>query len=44
MGLVEIQVLDSYHNVTYADGHAAAVYGVNPPMANAVRPPGDFGG
>src|ERR1051326_8620296 len=42
MGLVEIQVLDSYHNVTYADGHASAVYGVNPPMVNAVRPPGEF--
>jgi prepilin-type processing-associated H-X9-DG protein len=42
MGLVEIQVLDSYHNITYADGHAAAVYGVNPPMANAVRGPGEF--
>ena len=42
MGLVEIQVLDSYHNITYADGHAGAVYGVNPPMANAVRPPGEF--
>jgi prepilin-type processing-associated H-X9-DG protein len=42
MGLVEIQVLDSYHNVTYADGHAASVYGVNPPMANPLRPPGEF--
>jgi prepilin-type processing-associated H-X9-DG protein len=42
MGLVEIQVLDSYNNVTYADGHAASVYSVNPPMANAVRPPGEF--
>lgn len=42
MGLVEIQVLDSYHNVTYADGHAGAVYSVNPPMANAIRPPGEF--
>jgi len=42
MGLVEIQVLDSYQNVTYADGHASAVYGVNPPMANAIRPPGEF--
>ncbi|HWW00881.1 MAG TPA: DUF1080 domain-containing protein [Candidatus Acidoferrum sp.] len=42
MGLVEIQVLDSYHNITYADGHAASVYGVNPPMANALRPPGQF--
>ncbi len=42
MGLVEIQVLDSYNNLTYADGHAASVYGVNPPMANALRPPGEF--
>jgi prepilin-type processing-associated H-X9-DG protein len=42
MGRCEIQVLDSYHNVTYADGHAAALYGVNPPMANALRPPGEF--
>jgi prepilin-type processing-associated H-X9-DG protein len=42
MGRCEIQVLDSYHNVTYADGHAAAVYGVSPPMANALRPPGEF--
>ena len=42
MGICEIQVLDSYHNVTYADGHAASVYGVSPPMANALRPPGEF--
>jgi hypothetical protein len=42
MGLVEIQVLDSFHNVTYADGHAASVYGASPPMVNAVRPPGEF--
>jgi hypothetical protein len=42
MGRVEIQVLDSYHNLTYADGGAAAVYGVHPPLANAVRPPGQF--
>ena len=42
MGLLEIQVLDSYNNVTYADGHAGAYYGISPPMANAVRPPGVF--
>jgi hypothetical protein len=42
MGLVEIQVLDDYNNPTYADGFAASVYGVNPPMANALRPPGQF--
>jgi len=42
MGLVEIQVLDNYNNPTYADGFAGAVYGVNPPFANALRPPGQF--
>jgi len=42
MGLVEIQVLDNYNNPTYADGFAASVYGVNPPQANALQPPGEF--
>lgn len=42
MGLVEIQVLDSYHNPTYADGGAGSVYGVQVPLANAVLPPGKF--
>ena len=42
MGLVEVQVLDNYDNPTYADGFAASVYGVNPPQANALRPPGEF--
>jgi hypothetical protein len=42
MGLVEVQVLDNYNNPTYADGFAASVYGVNPPLANALRPPGEF--
>jgi prepilin-type processing-associated H-X9-DG protein len=42
MGRCEVQVLDSYNNVTYADGHAASVYGVNPPLANALHPPGQF--
>jgi hypothetical protein len=42
MGRVEIQVLDNYNNPTYADGFAASVYGVNPPLANALRPPGEF--
>jgi hypothetical protein len=42
MGMVEIQVLDSFNNITYADGHASSVYGVNPPMANPLRPPGVF--
>ncbi|HTL57234.1 MAG TPA: family 16 glycoside hydrolase [Candidatus Limnocylindrales bacterium] len=42
MGLVEVQVLDNYNNPTYADGFAASVYSVNPPLANALRPPGQF--
>ncbi|GIV60697.1 MAG: hypothetical protein KatS3mg043_1786 [Rhodothermaceae bacterium] len=42
MGLYEVQILDSYDNPTYADGQAAAVYGQYPPLANAMRPPGQW--
>lgn len=42
MGKYEIQVLDSYHNRTYADGQAAAVYGQYPPLVNACRAPGQW--
>ena len=42
MGLLEVQVLDNYDNPTYADGFAASVYGINPPLANALRAPGEF--
>jgi len=42
MGMFEVQVLDSYHNTTYADGQAAAVYGQYPPQVNASRPPGSW--
>lgn len=42
MGRLEIQVLDSYNNVTYADGHAGAYYGVNPPLCLPLNPPGEF--
>jgi hypothetical protein len=42
MGLYEIQVLDSYHSKTYADGQASAVYGQFPPLVNASRPPGQW--
>lgn len=41
-GGVEIQVLDNYDNPTYADGFACSVYGVTPPLANALRPPNEF--
>jgi hypothetical protein len=42
MGRYEVQVLDSYDNVTYADGQAAAIYGQYPPLVNASRPPGEW--
>ena len=42
MGKVEIQVLDNYKNPTYADGFASSVYGINPPMANALHAPGKW--
>ena len=42
MGVYELQVLDSYHADTYADGQAGAIYGQYPPLANASRPPGEW--
>ena len=42
MGKYEVQVLDSYDNVTYADGQAGAVYGQYPPLVNACRKPGEW--
>jgi len=42
MGNYEVQVLDSYENITYADGQAAAVYGQYPPQVNASRSPGQW--
>ncbi len=42
MSKYEVQVLDSYHNTTYADGHVAAVYGQCPPLVIASRPPGEW--
>jgi hypothetical protein len=41
-GKVEVQVLDSYNNPTYADGAAGAVYGVMPPAVLPLRPPGEW--
>ncbi|QDU91705.1 hypothetical protein Pla175_51350 [Pirellulimonas nuda] len=38
----EMQVLDSYDNKTYFDGQAASIYKQTPPMANAMRPPGEW--
>ena len=42
MGVLEVQVLDNYNNPTYADGSAGSLYGVNPPMVNPLRKPGEW--
>ena len=42
MDTYEVQVLDSYDNETYFDGQAGAIYKQTPPMANAMRPPGEW--
>jgi len=42
LGLYELQVLDCFDNVTYADGQAGAIYGQTPPLVNSCRPPGEW--
>ncbi len=42
MGRYEIQILDSFQNLSYADGQAAAMYGQYPPLVNASREPGEW--
>jgi hypothetical protein len=42
MGVYEIQVLDSWNNLTYADGQAGAMYGQYPPLVNSSRGPGEW--
>jgi hypothetical protein len=41
-GRYEIQVVDSYRNLTYADGGAGSLYGQYPPLVNACRKPGEW--
>ena len=38
----EIQVLDSYNNVTYSNGQAGSIYKQYIPQVNASRPPGEW--
>ncbi len=38
----ELQVVNSYQNPTFADGHCASIYGQHPPLVNACRPPGEW--
>ena len=42
MGQVEVQVLDNHNNPSYPDGMASSIYGINPPMANPLRAPGEW--
>ena len=41
-GRYEVQVLDSFNNLSYADGQAGALYGQSPPLVNASKPPGEW--
>ena len=41
-GRYEVQVLDSFNNLTYADGQASGLYGQWPPLVNAARKPGEW--
>ena len=41
-GRYEIQILDSFNNLTYADGMVGALYGQRPPLVNAAKPPGEW--
>lgn len=42
MGLYEVQILDSFENKTYFDGQAGSIYKQAPPLANAMRKPGEW--
>lgn len=42
MGRYELQVLDSFNNPTYFEGQAASIYKQTPPLANAMRKPGEW--
>lgn len=42
MNTYEVQVLDSFENVTYPDGQAGALYGRSKPLVNASRKPGEW--
>jgi hypothetical protein len=42
MGMYEIQVLDNFENPTYPDGTVGGIYGEYPPLANAMRKPGEW--
>jgi hypothetical protein len=41
-GMYEIQILDNYESETYVNGQAGSVYKQTPPLANAMRKPGEW--
>ncbi|MDR2496660.1 MAG: DUF1080 domain-containing protein [Tannerellaceae bacterium] len=41
-GMYEIQILDNYENETYVNGQTGSVYKQTPPLANAMRKPGEW--
>jgi Domain of Unknown Function (DUF1080) len=42
MSRYELQVLDSYDNITYSNGQAGSIYKQHMPMVNVCRPPGEW--
>lgn len=42
MSRYELQILDSYKNITYSNGQAGSIYKQHIPKANASRPPGEW--
>jgi hypothetical protein len=38
----ELQILDSYNNSTYVNGQAGSIYKQFAPLANPIRPPGEW--
>ncbi|GAB6393762.1 MAG: endo-1,3-1,4-beta glucanase-related protein [Bacteroidales bacterium] len=41
-GIYEVQILDCYNNETYANGQTGSIYKQSPPLANAMRKPGEW--
>jgi len=41
-GLYEVQILDSYNHVFYANGQAGSIYKQTAPLVNAMRQPGEW--
>lgn len=41
-GGYEVQIMDSYNNSTYVNGQAGSVYKQYVPLANPIRPPGEW--